>query len=91
MFSKLHYWALLNRLFSNQRIPFVPPIFHENKNVADLKKKKKKSELFNLFSAKQYSLISNSSELPLKFHYTTEKRLDALNFSINDVEKIMQN
>ena len=33
-------------------------------------------------------MISNSSELPLNLHYTTEKRLNTLNFSINDIGKI---
>ena len=36
-------------------------------------------------------MISNSSELPLNLHYTTEKRLNTLNFSSNDIEKIIQN
>ena len=40
---------------------------------------------------KQCSLISNSSELPPNLHYTTEKRLNTLNFSSNDIEKIIQN
>ena len=40
---------------------------------------------------KQCSLISNSSELPLNLHYTSEKCLNTLNFSNNDTEKIIQN
>ena len=40
---------------------------------------------------KQCFLISNSSELPLNLRYTTEKHLNILNFSINDIEKIIQN
>ena len=40
---------------------------------------------------KQCSLISNSSELPLNVHYTTEKRLNTLNFANNDIEKVIQN
>ena len=51
----------------------------------------KKNELFNSFFAKKYSLESNSSELPLNIHYKTEKRLDTLNFSNNDIEQIIQN
>ena len=35
-------------------------------------------------------LLSNS-ELPLNLHFTTEKRFDTLNFSNNDIEKIIQN
>ena len=36
-------------------------------------------------------MIGNSSELPLNLHYTTEKRLDTLNFCSNNIEKIIQN
>ena len=35
-------------------------------------------------------MISDSSELPLNLHFTTEKRLDTLNFSDNDIEKIIE-
>ena len=34
---------------------------------------------------------SNSIELPLNIHHKTEKRLDTLNFSNNDIEQIIQN
>ena len=63
-------------------------ILHGNEYVTDFKKK---AELFNSFFVKQCSLISNSSELPLNLHFTTEKHLDTLNFSNNDIEKIIQN
>ena len=36
-------------------------------------------------------MISNSSEVPLNLHYTTEKRLNTLNFSNTDTEKMIQN
>ena len=52
---------------------------------------KKKAEIFNSFFAKQCSLISYSSELPLNLHDTTEKCLNNLNISNNDIEKIIQN
>ena len=73
---------------NNKKIPLIPPLFHGNEYVTDFKKK---SELFNSFFEKQCSLINSSIELPLKLHFTTEKRLDTLNFSNNDIEKIMQN
>ena len=50
---------------------------------------KKVFEIFNPFFAKQCYLKSYSSELSLNLHYTTEKRLDTLNFPKNDIEKIM--
>ena len=40
---------------------------------------------------KQCSLISNSSELPFNLYYTTKKDLNTLNFSNNDIERIIQN
>ena len=82
------YWALLKSFLNNKKIPVIPPLFHENEYVKDLKKK---AEIFNSFFAKQCSLISNSSELPFNLHFTTEKPLDTLNFSNNDIEKIIQN
>ena len=79
------YWTLLKRVFSNKKIPLIPPLFHENEYVTDFKKK---AELFNSFFAKQCSLISNGSELTLNF---SEKRLNTLNFSNTDIEKIIRN
>ena len=56
------YWTLLKRFVNNKKLPLIPPLFHGNEYVTDFKKK---AELFNSFFAKQCSLISNSSELPL--------------------------
>ena len=36
-------------------------------------------------------MINNSGELRLNLHYATEKRLNNLIFSNNDIEKIIQN
>ena len=82
------YWKLLKRFVNNKKLPLIPPLFHGNEYVTDFKKK---AELFNSFFAKQCSLISNGSELPLNLDYTTEKCLDNLNFSYNDIEKTIQN
>ena len=73
---------------NNKKIPLNPPLFHGTERATDFKKK---SELFNSFIVKQCSLISDSIELPLNLHFTTEKPLDTLNFSDNDIEKIIQN
>ena len=82
------YWTLSKIFFNNKKIPLMPALFHGNEYVTDFQKK---AELFNSFSAKQCSLISNSGELRLNLHYATEKRLNNLNFSNNDIEKIIQN
>ena len=59
------YWTLLKRFLSNKKTPLIPPLFHVNEYVTDFKKKAK---LFDSFFAKQFSLISNGSELPLNLH-----------------------
>ena len=71
-----------------KKIPLIPPLFYGNEYVTDFKKK---AELFDSFVVKKCSLISNSSDLPPNLLFTTEKRLDTLNFSDNDIEKIIQN
>ena len=82
------YWTLLKKFFNYKKIPLISPLFHGNEHVTDFKKK---AELFNSFFAKECSLISNSSELPLNFNSTTEQHLNTLKFSDNDIEKIIQN
>ena len=52
---------------------------------------KVKAELFNSFFASQYSLIKNDSKLPSYLNYNTDNRLSTVNFSINNIEKIIQN
>ena len=49
MTSLKAYWSLLQRLLNNKKIPCIPPLL-QDKYVTDVKKK---SELFNLFFAKQ--------------------------------------
>ena len=71
----------------NKKVPRILSLF-DYEYVTDFKKK---TELFHFFFAKQCSLISNSSELPLNLHFTPKKRLDTLNFSNNNIENIIQN
>ena len=55
------YRSILKTFSNNKKVPTIAPLFHENEFVTDFKKK---AELFNLFFAKQCSLISNHSKLP---------------------------
>ena len=52
---------------------------------------KEKTELFNVFFAKQCSLIEKNSSLLKKLIYLTEKRLSKIRFSEDDIPKIIQN
>ena len=82
------YSSLLNRPLINRKIYLILPLFHENKFVIDFKEK---AELFNPFFAKQCSLIKSSSKLLSHLHYFTDNRLSFVNFSQDDIAKIIQN
>ena len=49
----------------------------------------KKVELFNAFLAKQCSLIDNNSNFPNQLIYSTEKTLNTMRFSEDDIAKII--
>ena len=73
--------------FKQQKIPIIPPLFHENKFVMDFKEK---AELFNFHFATQYSLISNSSKLLPHIQYLTDSRLSYVSFSHDKIAKVIQ-
>ena len=73
------YWLLLESFLNNKKIPLITLLFHGNEYVPDFIKK---TELFNLFFARQFSLIS--IELPVCLHYTIGKHLHTLNFPNKD-------
>ena len=82
------YWSLLKIFLNNKKIPIIPPLYHNSEFVIDFKKK---TELFNSFFGDQCSLISNSSELPLKLEYLTQSLLSSVTFSKDNIAKLIQN
>ena len=64
----------------------MPPLFNDNKFITDFKEK---SQIFNSYFAKQCSLIDNGSTLPLPFPLITEKSLLGVDFSVEDIKKII--
>ena len=86
--SSKAYWSLLKIFLNNKKIPIIPPLYHKNEFVIDFQKK---AEFFNSFFVDQCSLISNSSELPNKLEYLTQSRLSSINFSKDDIAKMIQN
>ena len=86
--SSKAYWSLLKTFLNNRKIPVIPPLYHEGDFVTNFKKK---AELFNSFFASQCSLIKNDSKLPSHLNYKTDYRLLTVNFSIDDIAKILQN
>ena len=47
------YWSLLKTFLINQKIPCIPPLFHNNKLIGNFKDK---AELLNDCFAQQYTL-----------------------------------
>ena len=86
--SSKAYWSLLKTFLNNRKIPVIPPLYHEGNFVTNFKKK---AEVFNSFFASQCSLIKNDSKLPSHLNYKPNYRLLTVNFSIDDITKILQN
>ena len=86
--SSKAYWSLLKTFLNNKKIPLIPPLYHQGGFITNFKVK---AELFNSFFASQCSLIKNDSELPSHLNYNTNNRLSAVNSSIDDIAKILQN
>ena len=64
------------------------PLFHENKFIV---KFKEKAELFNNFFVNQCTLLNNISVLPNNLAELTIKSLVSVNFSTDDISKIINN
>ena len=80
------YWSLSKIFLNNKKIPLIPPLFHENRFITDFKEK---AELFNSFFSNQCSLLKNCSKLPTNPRYVTDKRLRTINFTADNIEKII--
>ena len=59
MTSPKVYRSVLKKMLNNNKIPCIPPLLQDNKYVIDFRKK---AELFNLFFAKQCSIIDKLSQ-----------------------------
>ena len=66
--SKTHpkaYWSILKSLFSNKKLPKIPPLLVDDAFISDFKVK---ASMFNSYFAKQCSVLSNGSVLPEQVH-----------------------
>ena len=72
------YWSILKSFLNGKKIPYIPPIIHNDNFITDFREK---GELFNTFVARQCSLIENSSTLPTCIFPKTDKSLSTIYFS----------
>ena len=88
MTSLKSYWSILKTLSNNKKIPCIPLLLQDNKYVTDFKKK---AELFNLFFAKQCSIIDNFRALPSNFLKKIDKSISAITFTCDDIATLIRN
>ena len=61
-------------------------LFDENRFINECKEK---AELFNSFFSNQCSLLKKCGKLPTNRRYVAHKRLRAINFTADNIEKII--
>ena len=82
------YWSIVKASLNNKKIPCIPSLFHENKFITDFKDK---AELLNTFFANRCTPLNNSSVLPNNLAKLTNESLDKVNFSTENISKIINN
>ena len=75
-------------VLNNKKIPCIPPLLHQDKCVTDFQEK---ANIFNNFFADQCSIGSNNSELPVTLTRKTHESLSTIDFSTDDILKIIRN
>ena len=79
---------MLKTFLNNKKVPLIPPLYHQGDLITDFKIK---AEFFNSFFASQCSFIKNASKLLSHLNYKTDNHLSTVDFSIDDIAKILQN
>ena len=70
MTSSRVYWSTLKMSLNNKKIPFIPPLSHQDNYVTNFKEKAK---IFNSSFAEQCSFVNISSKLPSTLLKRAEK------------------
>ena len=86
--SPKSYRSILETFLNNKKIPCIPPLLHQDEFIIDFKGK---AEMFNNFFADQCSIMRNKSELLATLSKKTSESLTSIDFSNNDILKIIRN
>ena len=82
------YWSLLKTFLNNKKIPYIPPLYHDDKYACDFKEK---SKIFNNYFAQQCSVINTSSTVPERILYRTDAPLAKIIFTTDDIANMIKN
>ena len=75
-------------MLNDKKVPYIAPIFHDNKFVTDFSKK---ADLFNSFFSKQCSINKTNSVLPSSTNPITDQYLANIEFKKDDIKRIICN
>ena len=75
--SSRAYWPILKSFVNDNKIPIIPPLYHNGNFITNFRQK---AEFFNFFFAEQCSILQNSSKLPIKSAPRTDQPLTSINF-----------
>ena len=78
------YSSLLKIILNGRKMSCIPPVYHNEKFVSDMKKK---CDLFNSYFAGQFTPLANNSKLPFVLTVHTESHLESFYFSVGDIIK----
>ena len=81
------YWYLLKTLLNGRKIPWIPPLCHNNKFISEIKAK---CELFNSYFAEQCTPLVENSQLSTRFTTYTDSVLTSIDFSVEQVSNIIK-
>ena len=73
---------------NKKKIPCIPPLVLQDNFIIDFKDK---AEMFNNFFADQCSILRDKSELPATLSKKLSELLTTIDFSNNDILKIIRN
>ena len=76
------YWSILKTFYNNKKIPLIPPLLIETKIC--------NANIFNKFFAEQCTPLKNGSILPSSLEFLTQERLCSLNFSNDEILKLIR-
>ena len=85
--SSKTYWSIMKTFFNGKKAPAIPPFFFKGGFFFDFQEK---ANTFNSFFAKQRTLFSNNSVLPMELTYMRKERIHSVTFSESYVIKIIR-
>ena len=85
--SSKTYWSVLKIFYNTKKVPVIPPVLIENKSETDFFKKLITSIRLLLLKC---TPPSNTNSLPSSLDLEAEARVTSINFSDNDILKIIR-